>query len=91
MVDFIDGIAPGGVLSLNYLLLGFAVEIGGWYLRSFEIWLACTVVFPGAGNFAFSLLEYRLGQRNLLDALVENSRGFHSCERLWSIFLSASL
>ena len=41
-------------------------------MHSFEIWLACTVVFPGAGNVGFTLLEYRLGQRNLLDSLIEN-------------------
>ncbi|KAI0764208.1 glycosyl transferase family group 2-domain-containing protein [Trametes elegans] len=30
------------------------------------------VVFPGAGNLGFTLLEYRLGQRNLFDGLIEN-------------------
>jgi hypothetical protein len=68
-----DGIAGGFFLSLlNYFLLGFAVEVDGWYMHSFEIWLACTIVFPCSGNVAFTLLEYRLGQRNLLDAVFEN-------------------
>ena len=44
---------------LNYVLLGF-------YLHRFEIWIACTVVFVGAGNVGFTILEYRLGQKNLV-------------------------
>ncbi|KDQ58169.1 hypothetical protein JAAARDRAFT_193608 [Jaapia argillacea MUCL 33604] len=67
------GIAAGSVLSfMNYILLGFDFDIDGFYMHSFEIWLACTVVFPGLGNIAFTLLEYRLGQRSLLAALREN-------------------
>jgi len=67
------GIAAGATLSLlNYFLLGFAVDVDGWYFHSFEIWLACMVVFPASGNVAFSLLEYRLGHRSLLDAFFEN-------------------
>ena len=48
------------------------MQIDGYYEHSFEIWLACTVVFPGAGNLGFTMLEYRLGSRPLLDAVVEN-------------------
>ncbi|TFK51375.1 hypothetical protein OE88DRAFT_1629543 [Heliocybe sulcata] len=67
------GIAAGFTLSvMNYLLLGFAVDIDGFYMHSFEIWLACTVVFPGLGNFAYTMLEYRLGLRSLWSALKEN-------------------
>ncbi|KAJ7659258.1 glycosyl transferase family group 2-domain-containing protein [Mycena polygramma] len=68
------GIAASTVLSiLNYLLLGFALNVDGFYMHSFEIWLACMVVFPGAGNIGYTLLEYRLGNRSILAALVENS------------------
>ena len=68
-----DGIAAGCALSLmNYLLLGWSMTVDGFFLHSFEIWLACTVVFPGAGNIGFTLLEYRLGHRPLLDSLFEN-------------------
>jgi hypothetical protein len=68
-----DGIAAGSTLSLlNYFLLGFAVDVDGWYFHSFEIWLACMVVFPAAGNVSFSLLEYRLGHRSLFSAFLEN-------------------
>ncbi|KAJ7025944.1 glycosyl transferase family group 2-domain-containing protein [Mycena alexandri] len=68
------GIAASTALSiLNYLILGFAVQIDGFYMHSFEIWLACMVVFPGAGNLGYTILEYRLGHRSILSALVENS------------------
>ncbi|KAF9231782.1 glycosyl transferase family group 2-domain-containing protein [Melanogaster broomeanus] len=67
------GIAAAAALSLlNYLLLGFQVDIDGYFLHSFEVWLACTVVFPGLGNLGFTLLEYRLGHRTLLTSLAEN-------------------
>ncbi|KAH9850477.1 glycosyl transferase family group 2-domain-containing protein [Lenzites betulinus] len=57
---------------MNYFLLGWNLPVDGYYEHSFEIWLACTVVFPGAGNLGFTMLEYRLGSRPLLDAVVEN-------------------
>ncbi|KZT03069.1 uncharacterized protein LAESUDRAFT_729581 [Laetiporus sulphureus 93-53] len=67
------GIAASAVLSImNYFILGWDITVDGYYLHSFEIWLACTVVFPGAGNLGFTLLEYRLGQRSLFDSLLEN-------------------
>ncbi|KAJ7732133.1 glycosyl transferase family group 2-domain-containing protein [Mycena metata] len=69
------GIAAAAVGSiLNYLLLGLAPELDRFYLKSFEILLACTVVFPGLGNLGFTLLEYRLGHRNFFYALIENLR-----------------
>ena len=68
-----DGIAAAAISSLlNYLLLGFQIEIDGFFLHSFEVWLARTVVFPGPGNLGFTLLEYRLGQCSLLKSLPEN-------------------
>ena len=57
---------------LNYFLLGFSVDIDGWYFHSYEIWFACTVVFFGVGTVSFSLLEYRLGHRNIFGAFFEN-------------------
>ena len=67
-----DALAGAALSLMNYLLLGWAVDVDGFYLHSFEIWLACMVVFPAAGNLGFTLLEYRLGHRNLLDSLIEN-------------------
>ncbi|KIM44070.1 hypothetical protein M413DRAFT_443129 [Hebeloma cylindrosporum] len=67
------GLAASAILSvLNYFLLGLALDVDGFYMHSFEIWLACTVVFPGAGNVAYTLLEYRLGQRDIFSAFIEN-------------------
>ncbi|KAF9462750.1 glycosyl transferase family group 2-domain-containing protein [Collybia nuda] len=69
------GIAAATLGSiLNYLLLGLAPQIDKFYLHSFEILLACTVVFPGVGNLGYTLLEYRLGHRNFIGALIENLR-----------------
>ena len=68
------GLAASAFLSvLNYIILGLdIIVVDGYYERSFEIWLACTVVFPGAGNLGFTLLEYRLGHRSLLSSFFEN-------------------
>jgi hypothetical protein len=78
------GLAAAAMLSiLNYFLLGLSFEVDGYYLKSFEIWLACTVVFPGAGNLAFTVLEYRIGQRDLLSSFFENV--------MWIPFLSVFL
>ncbi|KAF9473864.1 hypothetical protein BDN70DRAFT_352918 [Pholiota conissans] len=69
------GIAAATVGSIiNYLILGLAPQLDRFYLHSFEILLACTVVFPGIGNVGYTLLEYRLGQRNFFGALFENLR-----------------
>uniref|UniRef100_A0A0W0F5W9 Uncharacterized protein n=1 Tax=Moniliophthora roreri TaxID=221103 RepID=A0A0W0F5W9_MONRR len=67
------GIAASALLAImNYLMLGWAFDTDGYYMKSFEIWLACTIVFPGAGSIGYTLLEYRLGQRNLFASFIEN-------------------
>lgn len=67
------GIAAGFILSVvNYFILGLALGVDNYYLHSFEVWLACTFVFPGLGNVGFTLLEYRLGLRGIGSALGEN-------------------
>ena len=38
----------------------------GFYIHSFEIWLATTIVFFGSGNIGYTLLEYRLGEKELV-------------------------
>lgn len=66
------GIAASALLSvLNYILLGLAFETDGYYLHSFEVFLAILTVFPGSGNVGYILLEYRLGLRSIWDSLVE--------------------
>ena len=47
-------------------MLGFQFPVDGFYMHSFEVWLATTVVFFGSGNVGFTLLEYRLGEKSLV-------------------------
>ncbi|KAF8551621.1 hypothetical protein OG21DRAFT_1417653 [Imleria badia] len=67
------GISVSVTLSfLNYFLLGFQFPVDGFYMHSFEIWLATTVVFFGLGNLGYTLLQYRLGEKNIVWAFLEN-------------------
>ncbi|KAI0051592.1 hypothetical protein FA95DRAFT_1485075 [Auriscalpium vulgare] len=67
------GIAGSVTIAIiNYVLLGFQFPTDDFYRHSFEIWLATTVVFFGGGNVGFTLLEYRLGEKKLLSALMTN-------------------
>lgn len=67
-----DGIAVSFMLTiLNYLICGWELEVDAFYLHSFEVWLAVTVVFTGAGNLGYTLLEYRLGHRGLRESLFD--------------------
>ncbi|KAI0251039.1 glycosyl transferase family group 2-domain-containing protein [Lactifluus subvellereus] len=67
------GIAASVTIAvINYVLLGFQFPVDAFYLHSFEIWLATSVVFFGSGNIGFTLLEYRLGEKDLLTSLLTN-------------------
>ncbi|KZV85043.1 hypothetical protein EXIGLDRAFT_775927 [Exidia glandulosa HHB12029] len=67
------GIAAALTLSvINYIILGWALPIDGYYLHSWEIWIATSVVFLGAGNVGMSVLEYRLGKTPLITAFWLN-------------------
>lgn len=79
----IDGIAASTALSIiNYFLLGFGIQTDGYYLHSFEVFLAILAVFPGSGNLGYIMLEYRLGHCSLIDSTMETAR--------WILFLSVS-
>ncbi|KAI6139463.1 hypothetical protein EDD17DRAFT_1671639 [Pisolithus thermaeus] len=68
------GIAAAAALSsANHLLLGFDIQVDGYYLHSFELFLAILAAFPGLGNFGYILLEYRLWRRSLLDVFIETA------------------
>lgn len=54
---------------INYVLLGFQFPVDGYFMHSFEIWLATTVVFWGSGTVGYTLLEYRLGKKSLVSCL----------------------
>lgn len=62
------------IATINYVLLGWQFPVDGYYMHSFEIWLATTVVFLGAGTIGYTLLEYRLGEKDLLKGLWTNVR-----------------
>jgi len=57
---------------INYVLLGWQFTVDGFYMHSFEIWLATTVVFIGSGNVGFTLLQYRLGEGDLIMSFLTN-------------------
>jgi hypothetical protein len=58
---------------LNYLLIGwFAGEIDKFYIESWKIFVVILIVFSGMGNVCLAVLRYRLGEKSLLGALVEN-------------------
>jgi hypothetical protein len=66
-----DGIAASVTISvLSYVLLGFQFQTDGLFMHSFEIWIATTVVFFGSGNVGYTLLEYRLGAKQLVSCIV---------------------
>ncbi|KAG8215894.1 glycosyl transferase family group 2-domain-containing protein [Butyriboletus roseoflavus] len=68
------GIAASAALSiLNYFLLGFGIQTDGYYIHSFEVFLAILAVFPGSGNLGYIMLEYRLGHRSLIDSTIETA------------------
>lgn len=78
---FVDGIAASAALSiLNYFILGFGIQTDGYYLHSFEVFLAILAVFPGSGNLGYIMLEYRLGHRSLIASTMETAT--------WILFLS---
>jgi len=67
------GIAASFPISvINYVVLGFMLPVDQFYRHSFEIWLATTVIFFGAGNVGYTLLEYRAAGRPLIKAFLEN-------------------
>ncbi|KZV80222.1 hypothetical protein EXIGLDRAFT_845734 [Exidia glandulosa HHB12029] len=69
------GIAGSFLISvLNYVLLGFTIRVDNYYLKGFELFLACLVLFFAAGNLAHAILEYRLKIRGLGESLVANFR-----------------
>ncbi|KAI5996067.1 glycosyl transferase family group 2-domain-containing protein [Pisolithus marmoratus] len=60
------------IATINYVLLGYQYQVDGFYMHSFEVWLATTIVFFGSGTIGFTLLQYRLGEKGLVWAFVEN-------------------
>lgn len=58
---------------LNYFLIGWNNGyIDKFYIDSWKIFVALLVVFSGLGNFCLAVLRYRLGEKSLISALIEN-------------------
>jgi hypothetical protein len=61
------GIAASVTVAIvNYIVLGFGFPVDGYYFHSWEIYLASVVVFFGSGTVGYTLLEYRLGKKQLV-------------------------
>jgi cellulose synthase/poly-beta-1,6-N-acetylglucosamine synthase-like glycosyltransferase len=53
----------------NYIAVGlYNGYLDKWYVESWRVWLAVTVVFSGAANVALAVQRYRLDQRTLIGA-----------------------
>ncbi|KAH7103336.1 glycosyl transferase family group 2-domain-containing protein [Auriculariales sp. MPI-PUGE-AT-0066] len=59
---------------LNYVALGFQIRVEEFYSHSWELWIACSVVFLVLGNLGFSVMRYRLGEQSFFGCLLENIR-----------------
>jgi len=58
---------------LNYFLAGwYDGYVDKFYIGSFQVYIAIVVVFTGLGNVSLAILRYRISDKNLLSALVEN-------------------
>jgi hypothetical protein len=58
---------------LNYFLVGwFNGDIDKFYMQSWKVFLSLLVVFTGMGNVCLAILRYRLGEKGLWAALIEN-------------------
>lgn len=58
---------------LNYFLIGWDNGyIDTFYIESWKIFVALLVVFSGLGNVCLAILRYRLGEKSLIGALLEN-------------------
>jgi hypothetical protein len=58
---------------LNYLLVGwYNGYLDKFYMESWKIFVGLVVVFSGLGNVCLAVLRYRLGEKTLIAALIEN-------------------
>ncbi|KAF2761334.1 hypothetical protein EJ05DRAFT_491960 [Pseudovirgaria hyperparasitica] len=58
---------------LNYFLIGwFNGHLDKFYMESWKVFLSLVIVFSLLGNVALAVLRYRLGEKALFPALLEN-------------------
>lgn len=69
---------------LNYCMTGwYNGHLDHYYIDSFKIYFAIIVVFTAFGNASLAIFRYRIGERSLIGALIENFK--------WVPFLSIFL
>lgn len=58
---------------MNYFLVGWFNEaLDHYYVDSFKVYFAITVVFTGLGQLSLAVLRYRAGERSLVSTILEN-------------------
>lgn len=58
---------------MNYFLVGwFNGQLDHYYIDSFKVYFAIIVVFTALGNIALAILRYRMEEKSLFSAFVEN-------------------
>lgn len=58
---------------LNYFLTGwFNGHLDHYFVDSFRVYFAIIVVFSALGNLSLAVLRYRIGEKGMLAALIEN-------------------
>jgi hypothetical protein len=58
---------------LNYFIIGwYNGHLDHYYLDSFKVYFAIIVIFTALGNISLAVLRYRIGEKSLLSAILEN-------------------
>lgn len=58
---------------MNYFLIGwFNGSLDHYYIDSFKVYFAIIVVFTALGNVALAILRYRIEEKSLFAAFIEN-------------------
>ena len=58
---------------MNYFASGwFNGSLDHYYLDSFKVYFAIILVFSGLGNVALAVLRYRIAEKPLISAIIEN-------------------
>ncbi|KAK1828593.1 glycosyltransferase family 2 protein [Podospora conica] len=70
--------------SANYFLIGwFNGYLDKYYIDSWQVWFSIILVFNGLGNVALAMMRYRVGDRSIGYALLENFK--------WTVMLAIFL
>ncbi|KAG9518666.1 hypothetical protein KCU99_g8724, partial [Aureobasidium melanogenum] len=70
--------------TVNYFVMGwFNGYLDKYYLDSWKVWFSLVIVFNGLGNIALAIMRYRIGDRSLFGALIENFK--------WTLMLAIFL